>query len=427
MPSEPPTEPGGKRVTVMGLGRFGGGLGVTRWLAGRGAEVLVTDSADAASLERPVAQLADLVAAGSVRLRLGEHVERDFTDCDLVVASPAVVRPWENSLLAAAAVAGVPVTTEIRLLVERLDRRRVIGVTGTAGKSTTSAMIHHLLDRAGHRAHLGGNIGGSLLADLDSIRDGDWVVLELSSFMLHWLASSPDAEGWSPRIAVLTNLAPNHLDWHGTYDHYAVSKQQIFRDQRDGDHAVRGDAIVTGATLPLGIPGLHNQHNGHVAIAVARHAIDLDTDAAAARLADFPGLPHRLELVGEDGSGRWYNDSKSTTPRATVLAVEAFDEPDRVHLIAGGFDKGLDLSSIAELCPRLAGLYAIGATGATIVARAADTDRARSCETLDRAVATARDRMRPGDVLLLSPGCASWDQFTNYEERGEAFRALVNG
>ncbi|MHC5115409.1 MAG: Mur ligase family protein [Planctomycetota bacterium] len=413
-------EPRGKRVTVMGLGRFGGGLGVTRWLAEHGAEVLVTDAAEPASLAESTDALADLLAEGRVRLRLGEHVERDFTESDAVVVSPAVKRPWENPWLAAAERAGVTLTTEIGLLVERLDRARVIGVTGTAGKSTTAAMIHHLLGRSGVRSHLGGNIGGTLLPALGEIGARDWVVLELSSFMLHWLP------GWSPHVAVLTNLAPNHLDWHGTFEHYAASKQQIFRDQGPDDRGVRGDEVLGAGTLPLRVPGPHNQRNGHVAIAAARHVIDLAPEEAAARLADFPGLPHRLELVGDDDDDRrWYNDSKSTTPEATVLAVAAFDEPQRVHLIAGGYDKGSDLSPIAALTERIAGLYAIGATGAELVAGSADPDRARSCDTLDRAVATARDRMAPGDVLLLSPGCASWDQFTNYEERGDAFRRMA--
>src|SRR5436190_4214762 len=156
----------GRRVTVMGLGRFGGGSGVARWLASQGADVLVTDLQSAEKLAEPIAEIQDLVDQGSVTLRLGEHNVSDFTTPDLVIANPAVPKPWENRFIRSAIAAGVPVTTEIRLLTERINRLKTIGITGSAGKSTTSAMIHHILVKAGVRAHLGGNIGGSLLNDL---------------------------------------------------------------------------------------------------------------------------------------------------------------------------------------------------------------------------------------------------------------------
>jgi UDP-N-acetylmuramoylalanine--D-glutamate ligase len=415
-------------VTVMGLGRFGGGIGVTRWLAGRGAEVIVTDLADADALAPALAAIADLVDDGAVRLRLGGHRVDDFTGCDLVVANPAVPRPWENDLLRAAAVAGVPVTTEIRLLVERLSRDRIIGVTGTAGKSTTTAMIHHVLEGAGLRAHRGGNIGGSLLGRLDEVGPDDRVVLELSSFMLHWLgagAGAPDAAGFSPHVAVWTNLAPNHLDWHGSHEHYERSKRNIFAAQRAGDHAIRGDELEdAGGAIPLLVPGAHNRRNAITALAAVHAATGLPPHETAPRLGDFTGLPHRLRLVAEHVGRRFYDDSKSTTPEAAVLAVAAFPEAERVHLIAGGYDKGADLGGIADMAPRLGGLYTIGATGGAIAAAAAG-DAATSCGTLDVAVERAVAAMREGDVLLLSPGCASWDQFENFEARGARFVELV--
>ncbi|MEO1130329.1 MAG: Mur ligase family protein, partial [Planctomycetota bacterium] len=172
----------GARVTVMGLGRFGGGLGVTRWLAEQGADVLVTDLALAEQLDDSIASIRDLIDDGSVELRLGGHNISDFTTCDVVIANPAVPKPWENRFLRAAEAAGIPITTEIRLTVERLPNRdHTIGVTGTAGKSTTSAMIAHLLRDQGKRVWLGGNIGGSLLANLHVMTGDDFVVLELSS------------------------------------------------------------------------------------------------------------------------------------------------------------------------------------------------------------------------------------------------------
>ena len=236
----------GQRVTVMGLGRFGGGVGVARFLAKRGADVLVTDLSPPDKLADSIAKLQPLIDAGQVTLRLGEHNVSDFTTCDCVVVNPAV--PPNNRFLRAAHAAGIPITTEIRLLVERLPNRlRTIGVTGSAGKSTVTAMIGHVLEkefagegestpsrqdaktpRKKRKVWVGGNIGGSLLEKIDEIGEDDWVVLELSSFMLERLRDQPDApgvanekcrgrgRGWSPHIAVVTNISENHLDWHGS-------------------------------------------------------------------------------------------------------------------------------------------------------------------------------------------------------------------
>jgi UDP-N-acetylmuramoylalanine--D-glutamate ligase len=442
----------GSNVLVMGLGRFGGGLGVTRWLCDQGARVLVTDLDAAERLAEPLAQLRPLVDAGQVSLRLAEHRESDFTSADLVVANPAVPRPWGNPYLRAAWAAHVPITTEIRLAAERLDRRRTIGITGSAGKSTTSAMIHHVLDRLTGRAHLGGNIGGSLLGSLEAIRPADWVVLELSSAMLWWLGDAvgdPSQHGWSPHVAVVTNVRPNHLDWHGDFHHYTESKRSILAHQKPGDAAITvvhphdpsaewqeaagvermllepEDAAFDQA-LHLAIPGAHNRLNARTAIRAVQAAMQDDTQTTLARameaIGSFPGLPHRLQLVHVHDGMRFFNDSKSTTPDATILAVDAFDDPAAVHLLAGGYDKGSDLAPIASLADRLGGLYAIGVTGPRLVAM---NSKAIWCETLERAVNQALARMRRGEVLLLSPGCASWDQFTNYEERGETFARLV--
>lgn len=412
----------GKRITVMGLGRFGGGAGVVRWLCSQGARVLLTDLQSENDLADSLKDINDLIQSDLFTLRSGEHREEDFTSkhCDLVIANPAVPKPWENRYLLAAQNSGVPITTEIRLTVERLNRNRIIGVTGTAGKSTTAAMIHHVLTCMEQPTHLGGNIGGSLLDTLDTIRDNDWIVLELSSAMLHWL------DGWSPHIAVMTNISPNHLDWHGSFEHYKQSKENVFRHQQQGDHALRGDECndckPRAHPLPLKIPGAHNQSNACLALAAIKCATQVPTHETARYLADFPGLPHRLQLVAEHDGMHFYNDSKSTTPEATVLAVKAFDDPARIHLIVGGYDKGVDLSPIAKLADVIAGLYTIGATGQKLASLAS---RAECCDTLDEAVRRACSQMRPGDTLLLSPGCASWDQFTNYEQRGEAFMRLT--
>ncbi len=485
----------GARVTVMGLGLFGGGAGVVEWLAARGADVLATDLAKAEALAPTLARLRPLVDRGAVRLRLGEHNVSDFTDCDLVVANPAVPYPSKNRFLRAAGAAGVPVTTEIRLVVERLPRReRVIGVTGSAGKSTTSAMIAHALravvagegqaltrpaaaghplprgervrkdDRAAPSVHLGGNIGGSLLEEVGSIGADDFVVLELSSFMLHWLGAGegwPGAPSWAPGVAVVTNIAPNHLDWHGSMEHYERSKRRMIADQGAGDVAVLGAGVASwkstagGACTVVGAehraliegvrlltPGAHNRENAAVALAAAGAALarsglprDDETMSAAARsLGTFRPLPHRLQLIA-----RWrrapgarpvaaYHDSKSTTPEAAARAIDALLEEGcaGVRLICGGYDKGADLAPMFSAAARCAGTHTIGKTGPKITAalRARGT-AVEECGELFRAVRTAVNAAGDGEAVLLSPGCASWDQFTNFEERGAEFCRIV--
>lgn len=442
----------GKRATVMGLGRFGGGIGVSRWLAAQGADVLITDLATATDLADSVARVQDLVDAGAVSLRLGGHNVSDFTTCDLVVAGPAVPRPWENRFLRAAGAAGIPITTEVRLLIDRLpNQRRTIGVTGSVGKSTTAAMIAHALQTVGEPVVLAGNIGGSALADLEAITPETWVVLELSSFMLYWLGGAAGATPWSPALAVLMNISPNHLDWHGTFEHYQDSKAAVLRAQGADGCAVLGPSMVSwnvhargkvivaepgSFTRAMRIPGAHNIENAAAAAAACGAlGTGIQPIEFCKAIAIFPGLPHRLQLVAErtDGAGppiRYFNDSKSTTPEATACAVEAVGSMPgmsigRVHLIAGGYDKGADLSAISTMGGDLGGLYTIGATGPAIGA-AAPSGAARDCGTLGRAVEEAMSRLRAGDALLLSPGCASWDQYRNYEERGAEFIRLIS-
>jgi UDP-N-acetylmuramoylalanine--D-glutamate ligase len=427
------------RTTIMGLGRFGGGAGVTRHCLDCGHHVLLTDLATPDQLESQLTPFADDLRDGRLTFRLGEHRIDDFNAADLVIANPAVPRPWDNPFLIAARDAGVPITTEIQLLTERLPRDRTIGVTGSAGKSTTSAMIHHILattDSDDRTARLGGNIGGSLLNQTANIRPNDWFILELSSFMLYWLgddAISAAHDGWSPHIAVLTNIVPNHLDWHRNMQCYENCKHNIFRYQLEGDvritmEDVDFDADADRKSIPLQLPGVHNQYNARLALLAALAAArgQVASNDAIAALGTFTGLAHRLQPLGERGGVRIFNDSKSTTPDATVLAVAAFDDPSRIHLIAGGYDKGSSLEPIARCAADIAHLYTIGATGRSLAesARAANA-QTTECMTLDNAVAAARRNLSAGDILLLSPGCASWDQFTNFEERGERFTQLV--
>lgn len=452
-----------KRVTVMGLGRFEGGVGVTRWLAAQGAQVLVTDKAPAERLADSLAALHGLPIA----FRLGTHDEADFRDADLIVASPAV--PESSPYLAAAREAGVPITTEMNLFVERCPAR-CVGITGSVGKSTITAMTAHVLSNDAcepapfRRVWLGGNIGRSLLADLPEIHADDVVVLELSSFQLQ---RTPLVR-WSPHIAVITNVTPNHLDWHGSFAAYLAAKLNIVRfqdPQRDaiviedapelkrnfdllfGDlagmwrYGVDGAACVAVSQSssaidcddrrlrwedpPLRVPGRHNRVNAAAALTVA-HLLGVPAATATAALASFRALPHRLQEVAERDGVRYFDDSKCTTPEAALTALAAFDEP--VLIILGGYDKGSDFGALAKRVAERAKLAAcIGVTGPRIAESVnAAGGRAEVCADLIAAVGACRAAAAPRDVVLLSPACASWDQFADYRERGRRFAELVS-
>jgi len=257
-----------------------------------------------------------------------------------------------------------------------------------------------------------------LLNKVSAIGPSDVIVLELSSAMLWWLAKDDQrgTVGWSPGTAVLTNIEPNHIDWHESFEAYLDCKQGIFKYQEETDTAITQDADAT--FMGLSVLGLHNQRNAAVAL-LSAVSIGADSKKAREGICSFTGLPHRLQLVVEG----WYNDSKSTTPNSTKVAVDSFSDSRKIHLIVGGFDKQTDLSILAEQSNRVACLYTIGATSNKIKSLA--NGKVESCGTLQKAIASVRENMNDGDVVLLSPGCASWDQFNNYEQRGEIFCSLV--
>jgi UDP-N-acetylmuramoylalanine--D-glutamate ligase len=370
----------------------------------------------AARSGRSVAErLGDVVL---VDRTLGNEDDLSLLDgVEVVVKSPGV--PGEAPLVAAAHERGIPVWSEVELGYRLLapTGTRFVGVTGTNGKTTTTALLGAIFQAAGLDCAVAGNIG----VPLTSIEHADWVVCELSSFQLE------DVHEFSCDVAVLLNLEPDHLDRYPSFDAYRDAKLRIF--ERAGARVVpRGlglDGIEFSAddelpAEPL-IRGAHNRENAAAATAAARAAGIADGHIANA-LRSFPGVPHRLELVGERDGVRYVNDSKATNVSAALRALAAYaDEP--VHLILGGSPKGEDFAPLAAaIGPNVRSVHLIGAEAERL---AAVIDGHRD-GTLAAAVGHAAELARPGDVVLLSPACASFDQFTNFEQRGEAFRALVS-
>lgn len=419
---------------VMGLGRFGGGLGAVRHLVRRGSRVVVLDRASPESLAGPLGALKRLIIEGFVTI---DHSEQraeilDEPACrgaEIIVVNPAVPTPWSHPLVSEARSRGMRVTTEIDLLLDELDSSvRLVGVTGTAGKSTTASMIHAGLLNAGEPSHLGGNLGGSLLHALDTIAPGDTVVLELSSAMLYWLGLRQQARTFE--VGVLTSFSPNHLDWHGSVEHYHDSKNVLaqlttgtFVDATNLNWPTPADRVAPAASCPTDIQtiGEHNRLNACAALAACDA---LGTSDAWPGIAAFPGLPHRLCVIHESSNGiRFIDDSKSTTPESTALAISALDRPPRtVRLIAGGYDKGVELTPLVHAAADLARVYAIGATASALCRDLANSTESR---TLEAAMVQIAHDAQPGESVLLSPGCASWDQFENFEARGELFAHLA--
>jgi UDP-N-acetylmuramoylalanine--D-glutamate ligase len=424
----------GRRVTLMGLGRHGGGVGAARYLASHGARVTISETADAGTLSSSLSQLADSPIEA---VHLGGHDDRDFASAEFVVVNPAV-RP-DHVCLQLARTAGARVTTEIELFLAHCPAN-VIGITGSNGKTTTASMLAAMLAAGGRRAWLGGNIGGSLLESVDSMRHDDWVVLELSSFQLAHLDSSAR---W-PRIALVTNCTDNHLDWHRDFESYAAAKKRLLSTSRVGGvNIINVHDRSTSAwpelhqaevveswpldRLPtLRLLGDHNRQNAACAAAAAELA-GIDEQIIVENLTGFTGLPHRIEWVAVVAGRRFYDDSKSTSPAATLAALAALDGP--VWLLAGGEAKGADFMALAErLVDRVAGVAAFGtsryALCAALVELRADFN-VIAVEQMADALAWCWQRSRNGDAILLSPAAASYDQFRDYHERGETFCALV--
>ncbi|HLY86565.1 MAG TPA: UDP-N-acetylmuramoyl-L-alanine--D-glutamate ligase [Gaiellaceae bacterium] len=406
-----------RRALVLGLARSG--RAAASALARRGVEVVAADRAPDADAGR----LGDL----GVELRLGTEEEEEeealLAGVDLVIKSPGV--PEQSPLVAAARAAEIALWSEVELGYRLLPAgARLIGVTGTNGKTTTTELLGAILREAGRPFEVAGNVGRALTDAAETAADDSWVVCELSSFQLE------DVHTLSCDVAVLLNLEPDHLDRHGTFDAYRAAKLRIFERAR-AKVVPRGfgiDGIEFSADDPLPaeplIPGRHNRENAAAATAAARVA-GVPDEAIARALHTFPGVPHRLELVRELRGARWVNDSKATNTAAARRGVAAYDEP--LRLILGGSPKGEDFGPFArELPPNLRSIYLIGAATDELASAldAAGREYSRAGD-LATAVTSAAADAEPGDVVLLSPACASFDQFASFEDRGDTFRRLV--
>jgi UDP-N-acetylmuramoylalanine--D-glutamate ligase len=424
----------GKRVLVMGLGKHGGGVGVARWLARRGCRVTITDLATKDDLAESLAALADVRIE---KFLLGGHDSADFRRAEWIVVNPAVT--LGHHLLAAARAQRKKITSEIELFLEHCPAT-VIGVTGTTGKSTTCAMLAEIFRHAGRCTWLGGNIGHSLLDELRFMHASDIVIAELSSFQLAHLSRKANM----PRVAVVTNCTPNHLDWHGGWDWYVAAKQRIVTrkpeqivvlNQRDRFvrqwckvAGVESVPLVDASHLPeLWVPGEHNRQNAVLAATVAT-MMGVDGGTLYDALGNFRGLPHRLALVQEVAGRRFYNDSKATSPAATEAALASVKGP--TWLLAGGSETHQDWHRLARQVTSTArGAIFFGASRKALheaVKKARQPYRVASVETLADAVALAFERSQPGDCILLSPACPSFDQFADFAERGRLFEELVH-
>ncbi|SFS11365.1 UDP-N-acetylmuramoyl-L-alanine--D-glutamate ligase [Sphingomonas jatrophae] len=412
----------GKRYAVLGLARSG--LATVEALAASGAEVVAWDADEAKR------------AAVEGIAALGDPMEIDLAGFDALVVSPGVPLN-RHPITGRAAAAGVPIIGDIELFAEArasLPPHKVVGITGTNGKSTTTALIHHICETAGLPTLMGGNIGLPILSR-DPLPKGGVYVLELSSYQID-LTRTLDCD-----VAVLTNITPDHLDRYDGFDAYAASKARLFDmsagtaviatedDETRRIAAAREGALVEVSSTSItdqsewpALQGPHNAQNAACAVAAAR-ALGIADEAVEQALRTFPGLPHRMERVATRAGVLYVNDSKATNSTATAPALGAYRD---IHWILGGLAKTRELDACLPFLKNVAAAYTIGDAGPMF----ADILRPHGIAvtesgTLEKAVRTAAQVARSGEVVMLSPACASFDQFRDYEARGDAFRAAV--
>ncbi|MDA8124541.1 MAG: UDP-N-acetylmuramoyl-L-alanine--D-glutamate ligase [Deltaproteobacteria bacterium] len=440
-----------KKVAVIGVGKTG--LATARFLANRGARIVLTDVKPEAAWQESVAALLPPGAQWSA----GPYGTECLAGVDLVVPSPGIYPT--HPILTAAQERGIPILSELELAY-RFLQTPLVAITGTNGKTTVTTLIGEILRAAGKEVFVGGNIGAPLIGYTDGPQEADWAVVEVSSFQLQW------AESFHPHIALLLHVTSDHVDYHGSFAAYRAVKERIFARQDASDLAIlNADDAGTAAladrltaqralfcstgpvargmylsgaqlihVLPsgereeypremIGIPGLHNVENVMAAILAARGC---GCDPATIRRAveGFRGIAHRIEYAGEQNGVAFYDDSKGTNVGAVVRAIESFSRP--IVLLLGGRDKEGDFATLVPLIrERVRQVVLFGEAREKIHALIGDAAATTLAPTLQEAVAAAWGLARPGDIVLLSPGCASFDEFTDYKARGRAFREWV--
>jgi UDP-N-acetylmuramoylalanine--D-glutamate ligase len=441
----------GKRALVVGLGKSG--VASALFLKSRGARVTVSDSKPEAELRNEILLLLD----HGITVETGGHGDRTFRGQDLIVVSPGV--PFDAPQLEQARALGEPVIGEVELAAQFLPGS-IVAITGANGKTTTTTLAGKIIAGGKFPTLVGGNIGTPAISFADQARPDTWTVLEVSSFQLETIVS------FRPQIAIILNITPDHLDRHKTFANYVNAKARIFENQQPEDFAVlnaddpttaglagrtraqlfwfsrkkeveKGSFVRSGHILfrdgksereimllsEIPLKGAHNLENVLAGVSIGA-LVGCQPGQIREAVRNFKAVEHRLEFVAKIAGVDYYNDSKATNVDATIKALESF--PANIHLILGGKDKGSDYSALSQLLrERVKRVYTIGAAAAKIQSQIAGTEIVPS-QTLENAVRSASESATTGDIVLLAPACASFDQFENYEHRGRVFKEIVH-
>ena len=443
----------GQRILVIGLGKTG--IASVRFLMGQGSKVTATDEKPQSELRDAVRELGGLVP----NLEFCAYDTDVLSRVDMIVPSPGV--PPSNIILAEAQRRKIPIMSEIELAY-RFLKPPLIAITGTNGKTTTTTLIGHILANDGKKIFVGGNIGNPLIGYIDGKQEDDYAVVEVSSFQLQWIQS------FRPFISILLNITCDHVDYHGSFKAYRETKERIFQNQVNPDLAILNaddprsfilaktmaakvqffsartevtkgiflkDRALVHHTVDgareeypvdmIKIPGIHNIENVMAAVMAARYC-NCSPGSIVNAVRDFKGIPHRIEFTEEKNGVAFYDDSKGTNVGAVARALETFSGP--IILLMGGRDKEGDFGTLSPLIKsKVKELVLFGEARDKIDDLIGGIVKTSKCQTLREAIKLAYQHASSGDIVLLSPGCASFDEFSNYKERGKFFKDVVKG